>query len=112
MYHQLNIDRMTLEERFGGDTGLNYERKNPVKNKPVFSNEITAEISKKIVDKYEEKNPKFKEWAKDKSFVTPRGNKICISDYIFDLEEKYFDSKSIPKAVLIPFFTNSNNKFR
>ena len=65
MYHQLNIDRMTLEDRFGGDTGTNYERTNVVKNKPVFSNEITAEISKQKVAEYEQKYPKFKEWAKD-----------------------------------------------
>lgn len=65
MYHQLNIDRMTLEERFGGDTGINYERKNPIQNKPVFSKEVTAEMSQEIVDKYEKSNPEFKEWAKD-----------------------------------------------
>ena len=53
MYHQLNIDRMTLEERYGTD------------NKPVFSNETTAEISQKIVDELEEKYPKFKEYAQD-----------------------------------------------
>ena len=54
-----------------------------------------AAIDKCYVDNYSDYQ-QFKEWAKDKSFVTPRGNKICISDYIFDLEEKYFDSKSIP----------------
>lgn len=53
MYHQLNIDRMTLEEKYG------------TANKPVFSNETTAEISKKIVDELEEKYPKFKEYAQD-----------------------------------------------
>lgn len=65
MYHQLNIDRMTLEERFGGDTGINYERRNNIKNKPVFSNEITAEISKQKVAEYEQQYPQFKKWAKD-----------------------------------------------
>lgn len=65
MYHQLNIDRMSLEERFGGDTGVNYERKNPINNKPVFANKVTAEISQEIVNKYEQNNPEFKEWAKD-----------------------------------------------
>ncbi len=65
MYHQLNIDRMTLEDRFGGDTGLNYERKSDIKNKPVFSESVTAEISQKIVNQYEQKNPEFKKWAKD-----------------------------------------------
>ena len=51
-----------------------------------------AAIDKCYVDNYSDYQ-QFKEWAKDKSFVTPRGNKIWISDYIFDLEEKYFDSK-------------------
>lgn len=65
MYHQLNIDRMTLEERFAGDTGLNYERKNTVKNKPVFGDSVTAEISRNIVKQYEKNNPEFKKWAQD-----------------------------------------------
>lgn len=65
MYHQLNIDRMTLEERFSGDTGINYERKNTIKNKPVFGKNVTAEISRKIVKDYEKRYPQFKEWAKD-----------------------------------------------
>ena len=45
-----------------------------------------AAIDKCYVDNYSDYQ-QFKEWAKDKSFVTPRGNKICISDYIFDLEK-------------------------
>ena len=65
MYHQLNIDRMTLEERFSGDTGINYERKNAIKNKPVFGKNVTAEISRKIVKDYEKRYPQFKQWAKD-----------------------------------------------
>lgn len=65
MYHQLNIDRMTLEERFSGDTGINYERKNAIKNKPVLGKNVTAEISRKIVKDYEKRYPQFKEWAKD-----------------------------------------------
>ena len=65
MYHQLNIDRMTLEERFGGDTGINYERKNQIKNKPVFGKRVTAKVSQNIVNKYEKNNPEFKKWAKD-----------------------------------------------
>lgn len=65
MYHQLNIDRMTLEERFSGDTGINYERTNVIKNKPVFGETITADISQKIVKELEQKHPKFKEYAQD-----------------------------------------------
>ena len=65
MYHQLNIDRMTLEERFGGDTGLNYERENTINNKPVFGDSVTADMSKNIVVGLEQKYPKFKEYAQD-----------------------------------------------
>ncbi len=65
MYHQLNVDRMTLEERFGGDTGLNYERKGVIKNKPVFGDSVTAKMSKKVVAELEKKYPKFKEYAQD-----------------------------------------------
>lgn len=65
MYHQLNIDRMTLEERFSGDTGINYERKNDIKNKPVLGDSVTAEVSREIVRDYEKRYPQFKEWAKD-----------------------------------------------
>lgn len=65
MYHQLNIDRMTLEERFSGDTGINYERKSTIKNKPVFGKSVTAEISQKIVNQLEQQYPEFKNYAQD-----------------------------------------------
>ena len=66
MYHQLNVDRMTLEERFeNGDTGINYERKKPIKNKPVFGDSITAQMSKNEIQKIEKKYPEFKKYAKD-----------------------------------------------
>lgn len=65
MYHQLNIDRMTLQERFDGDTGINYERKNTINNKPVFGESITAKMSQEVVKELERKYPKFKEYAQD-----------------------------------------------
>ncbi len=65
MYHQLNIDRMTLEERFNGDTGINYERPYEVKNKPVFGDTVTAEISRAEVNRIEKAHPEFKEYAQD-----------------------------------------------
>ncbi len=65
MYHQLNIDRMTLEERFSGDTGINYERKSTIKNKPVFGKSVTAEISQKIVNQLEQQYPEFKNYSQD-----------------------------------------------
>lgn len=83
MYHKLNIDRMTLEERFGVD------------NKPVFAKGITAEISERIVNEYEQKNPKFKEWAKDiydynKANKKELVNNGVISQELADLlDERY-----------------------
>lgn len=109
MYHQLNIDRMTLEERFGGDTGLNYERKNPVKNKPVFSNEITAEISKKIVDKYEEKNPKFKEWAKDVYNFLDANTQELVKSGVISEDTRQLFKEMYPHYVPISRVNNKGN---
>jgi len=53
LYHKHNISRMTLEERFKID------------NKPVFGKKVTADISQKKVDEYENNNPEFVEWAED-----------------------------------------------
>lgn len=109
MYHQLNIDRMTLEERFGGDTGLNYEKKNPVKNKPVFSNEITAEISKKIVDKYEEKNPKFKEWAKDVYDFLDANTQELVKSGVISEDTRQLFKEMYPHYVPISRVNNKGN---
>jgi hypothetical protein len=53
LYHRHNIGRMTLEDRFG------------TPNKAVFGDSVTAKMSSKKVQQYEQKNPEFKEWAKD-----------------------------------------------
>lgn len=42
-----------------------YLKTKGVKNKPVFGNSMTAELSQKIVDKYEFENPKLIEYAND-----------------------------------------------
>ena len=54
MYHNLNVDRMSLAERFEG-----------MENKAVFGDSVTAEYSKKMVQAIEKKYPKFKDFAKD-----------------------------------------------
>lgn len=51
MYHQLNIDRMSLDGKYGD-------------NKPVFGAGVTADISKQKVAQFEKENPEFKTWAK------------------------------------------------
>lgn len=109
MYHQLNIDRMTLEERFGGDTGINYERKNPIKNKPVFSNEVTAEMSQEIVNKYEQSNPEFKEWAKDVyNFLDANTQELVKSGVISENTRQVF-KEMYPHYVPIARVNNKGN---
>lgn len=53
MYHNLNIDRMTLDERYG------------IENKAVFGNTITAGISQQKVAELESAHPEFKAYAQD-----------------------------------------------
>ena len=73
MYHQLNIDRMSLESRAQKQLLENKDNLSKkeikqleeTKNKPVFGNSITAEISMKKVAKLEEKHPEFKKYAQD-----------------------------------------------
>lgn len=54
MYHRHNIDRMTLEQRYEG-----------AKNKTVFGDSVTADVSRATVARMEEANPEFKELAQD-----------------------------------------------
>ena len=51
LYHVHNIDRMTLDKRFG------------IENKTVFGETVTADVSKKKVAQYEKANPAFKAMA-------------------------------------------------
>lgn len=53
LYHLHNVDRMTLEERFG------------VENKSVFGDTITAEVSKDAAERLLKANPEFKAFAED-----------------------------------------------
>ncbi len=52
MYHLHNVDRMTLKERHKDAT-----------NKPVFGDDVTAEVSKKAAAELERANPEFKQYA-------------------------------------------------
>ena len=53
MYHNLNIDRMTLDERYG------------IENKAVFGSTITAGVSQQKVAELETEHPEFKAYAQD-----------------------------------------------
>lgn len=54
LYHKHNIDRMQLEGRY-----------KDAKNKPVFGDSVTAEVSQRYVDQYEKENPSFVRLAQD-----------------------------------------------
>ena len=64
MYHSLNIDRMTLDERYG------------IENKAVFGNTITAGVSQQKVAELESTHPEFKAYAQD------------VYDYMSNLRER------------------------
>lgn len=106
MYHQLNIDRMTLEERFGGDTGINYERKNTIKNKPVFGKGITAEISQKYVQKLEQKHPEFKGYAQDVYDFLDANTKELVDNGVISKETQQLFKEMYPHYVPISRVTN------
>lgn len=106
MYNLLNIDRMTLESRYGID------------NKPVFSNDITAEISQKIVDELEQKYPEFKKYAQD-VYDYNNANKAELvkdgvisqelSDKLAEIYPHYVPIKRVDKnnlAINVPLDTN------
>lgn len=65
------ISRKRVTDKTSKDTeeliekAKEYIRLSKVKNKPVFAKSVTAEISQKIVDQYENNNPEFMDWAKD-----------------------------------------------
>lgn len=106
MYHQLNIDRMTLEDRYG------------TANKPVFGKSVTAEISQKIVAEYETKNPKFKEWAQDVYDYNNANKQELVkngvisqetADHFAEMYPHYVPIKRVDKrgnAIKVPLETN------
>ena len=47
------------------NTAKEYVRLKDVKNKPVFGNSVTAEVSQQKVNEFEMNNPEFMDWAND-----------------------------------------------
>lgn len=109
MYHQLNIDRMTLEERFGGDTGINYERKNKIENKPVFGKKVTAKVSQEIVNKYEKNNPEFKKWAKDVYDFLDANTQELVKTGVISEDTRQLFKEMYPHYVPISRVDNKEN---
>ena len=84
MYHKHNIDRMNLEQRAKekiidlnnilkettNKTAKKYIEKQiksleETVNKPVFGDSVTSDVSRKVVDQYENENPVFMDYAQD-----------------------------------------------
>ena len=101
MYHQLNIDRMTLEDRFGGDTGINYERKNPIMNKPVFGDSVSAKKSRQKVAELERKYPEFKEYAQDVYDYLDANTKELVDNGVISKETQQLFKDMYPHYVPI-----------
>ena len=106
VYHVHNIDRMTLDERFG------------LENMPVYGDTYTAAESMREVQKLEKAHPEFKAIAEDvyayfkhlKNLLVEDG---CISQELSDwLDEKYPHYVPIRrvdengKAISVPLDTN------
>ena len=89
MYHRLNIDRMSLQDRGYGD------------NKPVFGETITAEYSRDLVAKYEKSNPKFKTWAEDVYKYNDNLLKRAIDNGILNEESYQYYKEKYPNYVPI-----------
>ena len=47
------------------ESAKEYVRLSKAKNKPVFGDSVTAEVSQKVVDEFEMNNPEFMDWAND-----------------------------------------------
>lgn len=84
IYHKHNVDRMNLEAKVKEQIAKLQKRLNEVtdeenikaiekeikalekvKNKPVFGNSVTSEVSQNIVNRYEQSNPEFINFAND-----------------------------------------------
>lgn len=87
IYHKHNISRMNLNSLYSED------------NKPVFSSNVTAEDSQKIVDKYEKNNPEFKEWAKEVYDYNNFLLDILVDYEVISKEDKAYYNKKYPYYV-------------
>ena len=89
MYHAHNVDRMSLEQRFG------------IPNKAVYGDSITADVSRAEVAKYEKKNPEFKEWAKEIYAITKWQRSLMVENGLISQETADLWEKRYPHYVPI-----------
>lgn len=89
MYHAHNVDRMSLEQRFG------------VPNKAVYGDSITADVSRAEVKRYEAKNPEFKQWAEEIYAITKWQRSLLVDKGIISQETADLWEKMYPHYVPI-----------
>ena len=97
MYHQLNVDRMTLDERFGID------------NKPVFGESITADKSRAEIAKIEEQHPEFKKYAEDVYQYLDANKQELVDKGVISQETSDMFKERYPHYVPIQRITNKGN---
>jgi len=97
MYHQLNVDRMTLNERFGID------------NKPVFGESVTADDSRAEIAKIEEQHPEFKEYANDVYKYLEANKQELVDRGVISQETSDFFKERYPHYVPIQRATRKGN---
>jgi len=97
MYHQLNVHRMTLDERFG------------IGNKPVFGESITADVSRAEIAKIEEQHPEFKEYANDVYKYLEANKQELVDRGVISQETSDFFKERYPHYVPIQRATRKGN---
>jgi len=90
LYHMLNVDRMTLEQRYD-DTP----------NKPVFGNSITADKSMEAAKRLEQANPEFKQWAEEVYEFNRKNRELLVEGGVISQELADHWEKMYPHYVPI-----------
>jgi hypothetical protein len=89
LYHMLNVDRMTLEERFGEA------------NKAVFGDTTTAEDSRQAAANLLRMNPQFKQWADQIYAITKHMREQMVNGGVISRETADWLEKKYPHYVPI-----------
>ena len=90
LYHNLNIDRMTLAERY-----------DDIENKPVFGDTVTASKSMDTVRQYESANPEFKRYAQDVYAYNNHLRQMLVEDGVISQETADLWAEMYPHFVPI-----------
>ncbi len=96
MYQRLNVDRMTLEARYGSE------------NKPVYGENITAEISKKAIENYEQSHPEFIDWANDVYDYVKADRQLMIDNGVISQETANLWDEMYPNYIPIGRVAHNN----